>query len=120
MTEQEKHSTGLFHTGDKLRQLLLEHPDLPLLVFASDDANSGDYAYTSCGSVSVEVGEFLDCKQTLDDTYCFIDRDELEEKIADSMCDFSGSEQEFDNEVKRIVAEYAPYWRPCIIVYVGN
>lgn len=118
MTEQEKRPTGLIHTGDKLRQLLLEHPDLPLLVFATDDVNSGDYAYMSCGSVSAEVGEFLDCMQTVDDEYCFIDRDEFEEKIADSMCDFYSSEEELDAKVERIAAEYEPYWKPCIIVYV--
>lgn len=120
MRDEEKRPTKLLHSADDLRQLIIDHPDLPLIVFATEDANSGDYPYMSCSSVSAEVGEFLDCMQDVDDCYCFIDRDEFAEKIADSMSDFDGSEQEFEVEVEHRAAEYEHYWKPCIIVYVGN
>ena len=47
MNEYEKKSTGLLHATDELRQLILENPELPLLVFAGEDCNSGDYSYMS-------------------------------------------------------------------------
>ena len=43
MTEYEKESTWLLHATDELRKLILENPELPLLVFAGEDCNSGDY-----------------------------------------------------------------------------
>lgn len=120
MRDEEKCPTGLTHSADKLRQLILDNPDLPLIVFASDDANNGDYSYMSCGSVDVEVGEILDCMQDVDDEYCFTDHDEFAERIEDSLYDFDGTDQELEDEVKRRAAEYEPYWKRCIIVRVGN
>lgn len=80
MLDREKQPTGLMHSGEQLRKLLLEHPDLPLLVFAKDSANSGDYYAMSCTDISAEVGEFLDCQQQYNDCYCFTDRDEFRAK----------------------------------------
>lgn len=45
MNEYEKKRTGLLHATDELRQLILENPELPLLVFAGEDCNSGDYSF---------------------------------------------------------------------------
>ena len=45
MRDEEKRPTALLHSADDLRKLIIEHPDLPLLVLASEDANSGDYPY---------------------------------------------------------------------------
>lgn len=47
MTNDERHPTGLLHSADELRQLIRENPALPLLVFAGEEANSGDYARPS-------------------------------------------------------------------------
>lgn len=58
MRDEEKRPTRLLHSADDLRQLILDHPDLPLIVFASDDANSGDYSYmmeTEVAKVRCEV-----------------------------------------------------------------
>ncbi len=121
MTEREKRQTGLLHSSDELRQLIIDNPDLPLLVFAGEDCNNGDYCFMSCGSVSASVGEFLDCQQTVDDERCFTDRDEFQEKLEDNLCDsFDGSEQEFEAYIEDILMEYEPYWKPCIILYVNN
>ena len=87
MSESEKRPTGLSHSGEKLRKLLLEHPDLPLLVFANEDANSGDYSLMSCYSVFAEIGEFLDCRQEIEDEIVFTDRHDFEEAVSDSLYD---------------------------------
>lgn len=45
MTNEERRPTGLLHTADELRQLIRNNPTLPLLVFAGEEANSGDLQY---------------------------------------------------------------------------
>lgn len=56
MTNEERHPTGLLHTADELRQLIRNNPTLPLLVFAGEEANSGDYPYMSCSYIKVYKG----------------------------------------------------------------
>ncbi len=119
MTEYEKKSTGLLNSAVELRKLLLEHPELPLLVFAGGESNGGDYSWMSCSSVKAKIGEFLDCRQTVNDEYCFIERDEFEEAIENNS-DFTGTDAEFTEYIKTRMAEYEPYWKPCIILYVDN
>lgn len=87
MTNDERHPTGLLHSADELRQFIRENPTLPLLVFAGEEANSGDYSYMSCSYIKVYKGEFLDCAQTVNDCMCYTDRDEFEETVADSLAD---------------------------------
>ena len=67
MTYEERRPTGLLHTADELRQLIRNNPTLPLLVFAGEEANSGDYSYMSCSYIKAYKGEFLDCAQTVND-----------------------------------------------------
>lgn len=121
MNKNEKNSTGLLHDCHKLRKLILENPDLPLLIFAGEDCNSGDYAYMSCSYVSASVGEFLDCQQTVNDERCYTDRDEFQEDLEDMLYqNFDGSDREFEKYAEKILCEYDPYWKPAIIVYVDN
>jgi hypothetical protein len=118
--EKDKKPTGLLHSGDELRQLIIDNPGLPLLVFAGEDANSGDYSYMSCSSVSASVEEFLDCEQEVEEERCFTDREEFEERMRDFYSDFEGSDSEFDKFIEDKLVAYEPYWKPCIVLYVGN
>lgn len=121
MLDREKQPTGLMHTGEQLRKLLIEHPNLPLLVFAKDSANSGDYYAMSCTDISAEVGEFLDCQQQYNDCYCFTDRAEFRDEIAENVFfEQEITDEELERETERIFAEYEPYWKSCIILTVGN
>lgn len=45
MTNKERKPSGLLHSADELKQLIAENPDLPIVVFAGDDTNTGDYTY---------------------------------------------------------------------------
>lgn len=119
MTDLEKRETGLLHSGEGLRKLLLENPELPLLVFAGEDCNSGDSCYMSCGSVTAQIGEFLDCQQTVYEERCFTDREEFQEMMEDNS-DFHETDEEYREYIKARMAEYEPYWKPCIILYVDN
>lgn len=121
MLDREKQPTGLMHSGEQLRKLLLERPNLPVIVFAKDSANSGDYYMMSCTDVSAEVGEFLDCQQGYNDCYCFTDRDEFRDEIAENVFfEQEITDEELERETERIFAEYEPYWKSCIILTVGN
>ena len=120
MTPNECKPSGLLHSADELRQLIRANPTLPLLVFAGESANTGDYSYMSCSYIKAYKGEFLDCAQTVNDCMCFTDRDEFEEAIADSLADSDCTNEEFDALVKKEMAEYDPYWKPCIVLNVDN
>lgn len=125
MLEREKRPTQLLTASDELRQLILDNPGVPLLVFAGDDCNSGDYSYMSCSHCSASLGEFLDCMQEVNDERVYTDRDEFSEDLADYLYDYEyhdwdGDDNEWDAHVERRTEEYGPYWKKCIILYVDN
>ena len=124
MNDNEKRRTGYLHATDELRKLIIENPDLPMLVMAGEDCNSGYYGYMTCGDVYCRIGEFLDCDQTVNDERVYTDRDEFEEDLEDRLYDpelHDGMTDEmWDHLVQDEVAEYDPFWKKCIIVYVDN
>lgn len=123
MIEKEKTSTNLLHSTEDLRKLIIDNSDLPLLVFAGEDANNGDYPYMSCSCINSYIGEFLDCSQTISEI-CYTDRDDFEHDLADYLCDFEDgaamTDAEFDARLKQELAKYEPYWKKCIILYASN
>lgn len=126
MTELEKRPTNYLTVTTELRKLLVENPDLPLLVFASDDCNNGDYTFTICGSCSARLGEFLDCMQEVRDDRCYIDREDFEEDLSEMLYDENEetaeamSVDEWNRFVAEKVKEYDPFWKPCILLFVDN
>lgn len=124
MTNKERKQTGLLHSTDELKRLILEHQELPILVLAGDNANIGDYGFMSCSRVRAQEGEFLDCEQKIDACKCYTDRDDFEDDVADFL---AGEEQyrdlpdnEFNALVERTVNEYDDFWKPCILLHVDN
>lgn len=120
MLEREKRSTHLLASSNDLRKLILGNPDLPLLVFAGEEANTGEWSYMTCSSCRATVGEFLDCMQEIKDEVCYVDREDFKEALEEAYEDFDGSEQEFEQFIENKLCEYEPYWKPCIILYVDN
>ncbi len=118
MKENEKRSTEFLIATDELRKLILENPELPLLVFAGEECG-GEYNYMICTRITAKIGEFLDCRQDVNDEYCFTDREMLEEQI-EIQSDFNGTNEEFAAYIDARMKEYEPYWKPCIIVYIDN
>lgn len=124
MTNEERKPTGLLHSADELKRLILGYQELPILVFAGGDANNGDYGFMSCSRVRAQEGEFLDCEQQINDCKCYTDRDDFEDDVADLL---AGEEQyrnlpddEFNAIVEQTVNEYDDFWKPCILVSVDN
>lgn len=115
----DERRTGLLHSTDKLRKLILENPELPLLVFAGEDSICGDYSWTACGSIDASIGEFLDCQQDVNDERVYTDRQDFADDI-ECYSDFDGTDDEFDAYIKAKLEKYSPFWKPCIILCVGN
>ena len=113
---------GLTHKSDELKKLIMENPDLPIIVLASDDANCGDWCWQYCFHVSFGLDEILDHDYSDYDDEVFHDRDRLEEKISDDLYDeyFDKSEEEYDAAVKRKMEELEPYWTKVIAIYASN
>lgn len=113
---------GILIDNTKLKNLILENPDLPLLVFATDEANSGEYC-AELASCRCEKGIVLDatkdCWLPCDDRI-YTDEDDLQEDISDALCDDWGhlSDAEFDDLVEEKTKALKPYWKDCIVIYV--
>ena len=114
---------GLIHDASELRKLIAENPDLPIVILAGEEANSGDPYWMYCSSVSAGLDEVLDIHTPYDGETVFTDKDEFEEAVSDAMWNKESSElsdSEFDAMVKAEVAKYEPYWRKVIAVYADN
>lgn len=116
-----KKTIDLFNSTEELRKLIIENPDLPLIVFAGESANTGDYSSTSCSDVRAYIGEILGCENDVCDHICD-DRIEFEERLVDKLDEEYPklSSEEFDDLLKKRLNEYEPYWEKCIILYVDN
>lgn len=113
---------SLTKSSDELKKLILENPDLPIVVLAGEDANDGYWSWMYCSSVSFDISEILDCDYYDYDDSVFVDRDRLEEKIADDIYDENEelSDEECEELIKRELEKYEPYWKKVIAIYANN
>lgn len=113
---------SLIKETDELKKLILENPNLPIVVLAGQDANSGDYGWMFCSSISFGIDEILDCDFRDYDDVVFNDRDRLEEYIGDMLYDkySEKSDEEFDAIVQKELEKYEPYWTKVIAIWADN
>lgn len=117
MFEFEKHPIRYVQPSGNLRDMLLEHPNDPIII-TTDDRGECFYE-VSCGLAKIKAGEVLDCKQSILEDAIFTDRSAFRDALYDYLkYDFDGSEQELEDAVERKEEEYEPYWRPCVILCV--
>ena len=57
-----KNVSKISHNTDELKKIILENPDLPIVIFAGRDASNYDFNATLCSYIQVYVGEYLDIK----------------------------------------------------------
>ena len=119
-----KYETGLLHKTDQLRKLIMENPELPLLILAGENACSMAYSSMFCYEVRAYIGEFLDCDQDINDEIAYSDRDNFEDDLRIHYEDTDEcenmSDEEFDKFIEKKLEEYDPYWKKCIILYADN
>ena len=115
-------SYSLTHNSDELKKLILENPDLPIVVLAGEEASGYDFYWTYCSSVSFHIDEILNCKYSDYDDTVFTDRDRLREKIEDDLYDeyHDKSDEEYEAAINREVEKYEPYWQKVIAIYATN
>lgn len=123
MKPSEKIETGYLHDADKFKQEILENADLPIMVLVDANVDT-DFGTVICQHVSFSRGEIFDCSQMINSEKVYSDRelfeDDLREYLANSPDTFDMSDDEFDTLVKQELAEYEPYWKPCLLLYVDN
>ncbi len=117
-----KKTIDLFNSTEELRKLIIENPDLPLVVFAGESANTGDYSSTSCSDVRAYIGEILNCENDVSKDRVFDDREEFKDVLFDEL---EYEHPKLDNDelyelFEKKINEYEPYWEKCIILYVDN
>lgn len=119
-------SYGLIHDAGKLRKLIAENPELPIVVLASEEANCGEWGWQYCSNIDCTIAQILDIKTSYDreDGVLFDDRIDFHEAIADALCDIepykSMNNEEFDEAVEKEAAKYYGEWRKVIAIYASN
>ena len=108
--------------SDLLKKLILENPNLPIVVLAGEDACAGDHYWTFCSSISFHIAEILDCDFVNDDDTVFDDREKLRDKITDDLYDdfCDGPDDEYEAAIQRKLQELEPYWTKVIAIYATN
>ena len=111
---------------DRLRKIILEHPDYPIVVQVDHDVVGDDYyAWWLAPCLSFSMEEILDCHidsllgLELDDLNVFFDRGEFKDYIENVM-DCSRFDELPDEEFNRVLNEefhkFDDYWVPAIVI----
>lgn len=125
--------------SSKLRQLIAERPELPLVFLVDSDVVADiDYNSWYCSDIRCYIGEILDCDFSKEKIYT--DRQEFEEDLETLICDnwndycpdkhACGSrcyecycdipDQQFEDVLQKELDKYKRYWTDCIIIHGTN
>lgn len=98
-----------------LRNLILENPELPVLIFCGEDAWNGDYGYTQACASKGEI-EYLTLYGDR-----WMDEDDYREELSDDLCDEEEyknlSDDDYDAMIEQKVAETE--FVKAIVIWVG-
>ena len=98
-----------------LRELILENPGLPLLIFAGEDAWQGEYSYNQVYASKGRI-EHLTLYNNI-----WMDEDDYSEKLANDLCEEDEYKDMSDKEYFRMIDEKVANTEFCeaIVIYVG-
>ena len=102
--------TSLDNT-DELRNMILENPNLPLVIFAGEESYSGEYSYnlTEISSIKIET-------LAIDGEY-YVEKEDFKEKLFDRYCDNYDTDDEIERYVNGIIDNTE--FLKAIVIYVG-
>lgn len=97
----------------ELRKLIIENPELPLLIFCGEDSWTDRWSYEQACVNSARIDELT----LYGDVW--LDKDDYEDRVRDDLCeDYADlSDEEYDKMIEKKVAE-TEFVR-AIVVYVG-
>ena len=99
----------------KLRNLIIENPDLPLLIFCGEDSWTDEYPYQQADVGKVGIQEL-----TLYNDW-WLDKEDYEDKLSDYLCNLEEykdlSDEDYNKIIKRKVEETE--FVKAIVIYVG-
>ena len=107
-----------YNLNKKIRELIIKHPTLPIVVFVGSDASDRDETYVTASNVTADIGEI--CDHPFDEAYAvFTDREELFDYLYETYSySFDGTDSELDDYINKKLDKYEPYWIKAIIIYV--
>ena len=114
---------GVVKDATELRKMIAYYPDLPIVVMAGEECNTGDYSWMYCSSVHCKLDEILDVHTPYDREAVFTNEDDFEEAVCNGLYNEDTEKlscEEYDALIKAEVEKYKPYWKPVIAVYVDN
>lgn len=98
-----------------LRNLILENPDLPLLIFCGEESWHDEYPYEQADASGGEIKELA----LYNDLW--LDKDDYEDKLSDDLCDKEEyrdlSDEEYNRMIRQKIAETE--FVKAIVIYVG-
>ena len=98
----------------KLRNLILENPDLPLLIFCGEDSWHDEYPYEQANASNGEIKELTLYKDW------WMDKGDYEDRLSDDLYDKEEykymSDEEYDNMIQQKVIETE--FVKAIVIYV--
>lgn len=97
----------------ELRKLIIENPDLPLLIFCGEDSWTDQWRYEQAQVNSAMVDELT----LYGDLW--LDKDDYEDRLRDDLCeDYADlSDEEYDKMIEEKIAETD--FEKAIVIYVG-
>ena len=95
----------------ELKKLIVENPDLPLLIFVGEEGYCGEYAYNAADAHGIKIKE-VTIHQDM-----YIDKDDFEDELLDTLSDEYETEEELKTAAKKIMNETE--FVKAIVVYVG-
>lgn len=114
-------ASGILADTTELKKLILEHPDYPIVVLVSEEANSGDYSWMYASDITFAVGEILDNSNPLTKNLFILTEILLRHKqMKEEGSDCELDEEAFQVVLKKELQQYEPCWKSCIIIYADN
>lgn len=98
-----------------LRNLIIQNPDLPLVIFSGEDAWTGEYSYEYSDVTSVRIKEL-----TMYDN-SWLDRDDYAESLANDLGDDDEYKALSDDEFEQMICDKVKETEfvKAIVIYVG-
>lgn len=112
---------NLLNSVTELRKLVIENPNLPLVVSASDSEYIGDCLSISCSNICAYIGEIIIYKNGVCKDRAY-EKEDFKDVLFDELV-YEHPElddDELSDLFKKKMNEYEPCWKKCIIVHVDN